>query len=379
MDKGWVFKFGGKVKGGLRTKVGSRGRTPPASIFHWCLSLSLADLLGDCAPDQHETTLPQGCTLDNRTTVTVGACSREKCLCNEDLLQGPGTSVCCCRASQQEELTAAIVCPLPGMVPRIPNATRCRCNTCDDLEVTIVLTVVAAGSKVPIPAARVFRMETNSDMTMLGISNNFGVFRFREVVGVGSVMLQVQASGYLAQTVPSLELVPTSLMVQREVVLLPGLNIEVGLGGAPLVLRLGSMLSVSAPPRSFRTQDGEVYEDMIRFMGNVVEVGDEAAREAIPQTSFVFTDPATGQEQNFGMLVGMILIFVDGSGRPLTNPNGVQVSVSVMADEEEDMDVVLLTHDPEAGVFVKTTELTPVEPLRRKRQNTSPVIFLGTG
>lgn len=272
-------------------------------------------------------------------------------------------------------MTAAVKCPREDMAPRLSNVTRCHCNTCDDLEVTIAITVVTVSSRTPIPAARVFSMEPNRDLTLLGISNNFGTFRYRFLVGVGSMVLQVQAMGYISQTLPAETLLPSSPLVVREVVLMPGMDMEVGLGGAPLVVRLGTMLSVSAPARSFRTVEGDVYEDVIRFIGNVVTVSNDADRDTIPQVPFVFTDPETQEERYFGMVVGWTLMFVGRSGEPLSNREGMLISVSILPSDEGSLD--LLTFDSFLGVWNKTSEMRPAEPLRKKRQNINPVIFEG--
>lgn len=285
--------------------------------------------------------------------------------------------MCCCRGIEQEELSDSIQCD-SATPPRITSVTQCGCVSCDDLEVTVTLVVVAVGTSKPITAARVFRMDSTDGLTLLGITNNFGVFRYRELAGVRTVVFQVQAAGYVTQSMATLHLLPSTPTVRREVVLMPSLSIEVGLGGSPLVLRLGSILSVSASPRSFLDMNGEVYEDMISFNGNVFEVEDEASRSAIPQISFFYTDPQ-GVERLFSMLVGLVLDFVDRFGQRLTNPGGLQVSVSVMNDGSEPMDVFLVSYHPLLDVWTRTSKLFELEPFRRKRQNSNPIIFNGRG
>lgn len=236
------------------------------------------------------------------------------------------------------------------------------------------------GTNNPIVAARIYRMDTNTELTFLGITNNEGHFRYRESANAGSLVLQIQAAGYLTQsTSPALSIVPSIPTVRREIILMPSINIEVGLGGAPLILRLGTMLSISADPRSFIDVNGEVYEDAVFFGGNIFDIGDSSAMDTIPRASFEFRFPDTGVLQRFGMLVGMVLEFTDRSGLPLRNPEGIRVSVSVNTGGDSG-DFYLVTYDPFLGVWNMTSELSATEPFRKKRQNNnSPIIFEGRG
>ena len=245
----------------------------------------------------------------------------------------------------------------------------------------MTLTVVAMGNRNPIIAARVFRMDTNAELTFLGITNNVGVFRYREAANIGPLVLQVQAAGYIMQsTSPALPIDPSIPSVHREVMLMPSMDMEVGLGGAPLILRLGTMLSISADPRSFIDINGDVYEDVVYFSGNVFDIGDSSAMDTIPRASFEFSDPSTGVLQQFGLLVGMFLEFKDRSGQPLQNPEGIRVSVSVSTGGGSDV-FSLVAYDPFLRVWNKTSDLSETQPFRKKRQddgvNRSPVIFEG--
>lgn len=266
------------------------------------------------------------------------------------------------------------------MAPLMSNITSCGCIGCDDLEVTVTLVVVATRTNAPIAAARVFRLDSNSDPTLLGITNNDGMFHYNDVIGAGPVVYRIQAVGFLSQTTPAIAFVPSHRSVRREVALMSGMDLAVGMGGAPLTLQLGTMLSIHARPNSFVDVGGEVYEDMVIFRGGVVEVDDKAARATIPEAPFQYLHPQTGEVLQFNMFLGLVLDFVDHSGQPLHNPSGLRLTVSIAKGGEQELEVMVMTFDPFLGVWNKTSELNEVEPLRRQRQaDLDPVLFEGEG
>ena len=238
--------------------------------------------------------------------------------------------------------------------------------------------MVAVGTEnTPIPAAQVLRMEGDV-LTPMGITNNQGKLVFVESVAERTAVYQVRATGYLSQATPVFNLLPSSPRISWEVMLMSSMNVEVGLGGAALSLRLGSMLSVSIPPLAFRDIHGNMYEDVVTFIGNVFDISNEAARPAIPPAGFEFSDPDTGEDVRFGMLVGMQLEFIDKDGLPLVNQDDLQISVSVMDDGDQDLDLSLLVYDAFLGQWNKSFSLSPLEPFRKKRQ-LLPVLFDGIG
>lgn len=92
---------------------------------------------------------------------------------------------------------------------------------CDDIEVTVTLRV---DFNNPIIAARVFRMDSISDITFLGITNNFGTFRYRDVVGASTLVYRITAAGYLTKSTDAIHLEPSQPSVRQEIVLMPSTN-----------------------------------------------------------------------------------------------------------------------------------------------------------
>ena len=88
-----------------------------------------------------------------------------------------------------------------GMTFSIQNATRCGCTSCDDIEVTVQITVESIRDNVPIPAAQILRMDVGSNGSqLLGITLNNGQFVFQEPLGTRSMTVQIQAPNFLVQT-----------------------------------------------------------------------------------------------------------------------------------------------------------------------------------
>ena len=265
----------------------------------------------------------------------------------------------------------------------VTNATTCGCVSCDSVPVQIVLTVLALRSRDPIPAAQVFQLGSSSsdDITFLGITDNFGRFSTSGLAREQTLSLEVRAMGYASQAVGAFNLLPSAGRITRDVVLMPNMEVVVGMGGEAFNLRLGSMLSISGSPFTFTDMDGEPYEDAITFQGTVVEIDDEEALDTIPSGDFTYVDEATGNTISFGVFIGMMINFVDVNGMPLqADPSAIQVSISVQSDGEGEMpEVFLVTYDPVTGTFSRGKTLSAVEPLRKKRQNVPPVILQESG
>ena len=328
----------------------------------------------ECEPVVTSKALPLGC---QPRTVPVNTCSMGTCTCDRDLLTQQ-TKVCCCRATAEVEVEG-VNCPVP--LP-FKNASTCGCVSCDSVAVDVVLTVLAVRSRDPIPAAQVFQLGNSStdDNIFLGITDNFGRFTTRRFAGERTLSLMVRAMGYSNRTVGAFNLLPSARRIAREVILMPNMDVSVGMGGDAFNLRLGATISISGVPFAFRDMDGDQYEDAITFQGIVVDANDPDAPSVIPGTSFVYFDPDTGRNESFAAVIGLMAGFVDASGMPLQAvPEGLQLSVSLQADGEEMPQLVYLTFDIASGSWSKRGNLVPVEPLKKKRQVVQPFIFQQSG
>lgn len=339
------------------------------------LSVSpVADLFANegCAVSSRQEQLPQGCTHQDSQLVSVGGCSLQECPCDQQLLaQG---SLCCCRATSHAPLED-IVCPQDTVLTGMTNVTACGCTACDDIQVTVSLTVLAMRSNDPVAAAQVFRVTSDNDLVFVGITNNLGYFFIREFATTRSVVLRVQAPGYIPQLTPPFNLRPNVDTLGHTVVLMPSMDIPCGMGDSPLDLQLGDMLTLRAPAGSFTTMDGEPYGDMVMFNGGVVNVLDEYEVATIPSSTFMYLDPVTGEEVNFGALVGTYIQFSDKSGMPLQAAD-LEVGVTIPAPDGGMPEIFFVAFDPKSG-WVKGGDLNASETARKKRQTNPPVFFIG--
>ena len=169
-------------------------------------------------------------------------CSNRECDCDPDQ-EG---SVCCCR-SVREDILDNVVCPEGYPTPQVKISTLCGCTVCDDLNVYIHLTIVNRETDAPIPAALVLRNEGSETLTLLGITNNNGHYKFNEPVATYSLALKIVASGFIPQLVSPMRLFPDKKVIRMKIVMIPHMSVQLGLGGSALTLRLGSMAAVTAP------------------------------------------------------------------------------------------------------------------------------------
>lgn len=281
-----------------------------------CCVPPTADLLNsqECELVTRKEPLPLGCELSGSRVVSMSSCSQQECGCDRELLGQ--TSICCCKATHSTEVSG-IQCSQGTALTGFRNATSCGCGSCDDIEVTITLTVEAMRTNEPIPAAQIFRVNgpaSNNDLTFIGITDNSGRFRHRESVVERSVVFRVQAPGYLAQLTPPFNLQPSQMQLSHGLVLMPSMHIQAGMGDSPFNLRLGNMISLSAPAGAFRDANGDVYRDMVVFTGGVVNVGDDEELATVPFASFYYSDPESGDQSPFSMLTAIVIIFEDPSG-----------------------------------------------------------------
>ncbi len=82
---------------------------------------------------------------------------------------------------------------------------------------------------------------------MLGLTNSMGRFMYTESVGRVTFELKVVAAGYMPYMTLPIRLQPHRHVIELRVTMIPSINMDVGLGGADIAVRLGPMVSVSAP------------------------------------------------------------------------------------------------------------------------------------
>lgn len=180
-----------------------------------------------------------GCTVNNNTSVDRFFCDLSACnLCNPELQ----TSVCCCRTLDEEIVQAE--CDRKNF--SFKNTTRCGCTSCDDIEVTVQVTVVSVKDSTPIPAAQILRTDS---MELLGITLNNGQFVFQEPLRTHNITIMVQAPNFLTRRNVDIEL-RNGLgrqVITATVFLNPLLVLQVGFGGSEVTVQLGpAVVSASA-------------------------------------------------------------------------------------------------------------------------------------
>ena len=330
--------------------------------------------------ESRQQVLPLGCTHDGSQFLSVSSCSQQECSCEAELLAVG--SLCCCRATQQVAVEG-VVCPQDSTLSGLSTVTACGCTACDDIEVTISLSVQVMRSYLPIAAAQIFRVNgavSDNDFTFIGITDNMGRFHHRVLAAERTAVLRVQVPGYVPQFTPPFNLRPDTERVGHTVVMMPSVEIAVGMGDSPVDLQLGDMLSITAPPDSFTDMDGQVYRDLVILEGCVVDILDDAEAATIPSSSFVYFDPSAGdQPLYFAALLAWVFSFQDPSGLPLQISH-LNISVAMAMDTLPE-DLLMLTFDPSAlGGWVKSGVLSAQEESKRKkRQSGAPIIFDGSG
>ena len=319
--------------------------------------------------------LPLGCTRDGSQFLSVSSCSQRECSCEAELLAAG--SLCCCRATQQVAVEG-VVCPQDSTLSGLSTVTACGCTACDDIEVTISLSVQVMRSYLPIAAAQIFRVNgavSDNDFTFIGITDNMGRFHHRVLAAERTAVLRVQVPGYVPQFTPPFNLRPDTERVGHTVVMMPSVEIAVGMGDSPVDMQLDGMLSITAPPYSFTDVDEQVYTDLVILEGGVVDITDEAQTETVPSSSFLCTDPDTGRLIKFGVLGGYYIDFHGANGEPLVPSGDVRVGVIVPGLDSEMPDMFLVTYDHVQDAWLKSGELSLVEGSRGKRQDAS--LFFG--
>ena len=292
----------------------------------------------------------------------MGTCSSEVCTCPDNDLVEEG-EVCCCRQTTTE-LLQGLNCTVLSMNVPMFNVTSCGCASCSDIEITIMLTVVAMTRSEPIPAAQVYR-EEESGRTSIGITNNRGMFVYRVRAGARNITLSVQSPEYMPRSTGILNLNPASRTISQRLVLMPRMNVPMGMGDSALSLRLGSRLAVSASSGTFMEPDGSEYEGLVAFGGTFAEATDNNADEAIPSSNFRYFE--NGTERQFSILSVMNLRFTDDAGRPLGLGKSLVISVSLPSSDAE---YCIFLYNQANDTWTKSVTLTPSGqiPFRKKRQ-----------
>ncbi len=140
------------------------------------------------------------------------------------------------------------MCPVGVVPPILGNTTACGCGVCDDVSVQVHITVVNRDTDEPISAAVVMRNDGGEDSyNILGVTNQNGRYMYTEKVGRVYLELKIIAKGYMSQTTLPMRLQPYRHVIELRVVMIPKMIIDVGLGGSNIVVRLGTLATVSAP------------------------------------------------------------------------------------------------------------------------------------
>lgn len=84
------------------------------------------------------------------------------------------------------------------------NTTRCGCTSCDDIEVTVQVTVVSVKDSTPIQAAHADILRTDS-MELIGITSNNGQFASISKTSK-NITIMVQAPNFLTRRTVDIEL-----------------------------------------------------------------------------------------------------------------------------------------------------------------------------
>ena len=313
--------------------------------------------------------LPMGCTIDGSDSVDRFFCDRSACTsCGIEFRD----NVCCCRMIEEEEIQADCS---GRMTFSIQNATRCGCTSCDDIEVTVQITVESIRDNVPIPAAQILRMDVGSNGSqLLGITLNNGQFVFQEPLGTRSMTIQIQAPNFLARTQTVL-LQPGRRMISITVRLNPLLTLQLGLGGA-VTLRLGQA-AVSVPAGAFHPMNdpNQTYEDLVTFRGVIMNTQDDNGLAGLPATTFEYSN-ANGIMERFSTFLVTLLNFEDVNGEPLMVDN-LTLTVSIPDNDGtlSNNDFFLVVYDETTDTWTRTSNFSTVNiPGVQKRQSNIRVV-----
>jgi hypothetical protein len=241
--------------------------------------------------------------------------------------------------------------------------------------VRISLNVQHRDNQEPVAAAQIYR-KNRDDLELLGLTDNFGRFIHMDVVGIRQIILHVIAPNFIPITLESLTLRPDRPQTTITVNLIPLMNLDVGLGGSPITIRLGTMAAVSAPPSAFTMMDtNETYSDLVTFRGTVMTSSDDNEFVGVPGNSFVGLNEDTNEMEQYGVLLVAYLQFQGVDGESLSSEQ-IRLGVSVQNSDGNLPPLYLIYYDDDRGYWVNLGPLNPIEPLvRKKRQAPNPVFL----
>ena len=255
--------------------------------------------------------------------------------------------------------------------PRVSSALYCGCAVCDDIPVRVTLNVQHRDSQEPVAAAQVYRKNGN-DLQLLGLTTNFGRFIHSDLVRSRQITLHVVAPNFIPITLEPLTLHSDRPQTTITINLIPLMNLEVGLGGSPITIRLGTMAAVSAPPSAFKMmENNETYNDLVTFRGTVMTSSDDNEFIGVPGNSFMGMNEETNEMQQYGVLLVAYLQFQGVYGETLTS-DLLRLGVSVQNIDGNLPPISLLYYDNDKGYWVNLGPLNPIEPFRKKRQSDPP-------
>ena len=255
--------------------------------------------------------------------------------------------------------------------PRVSSALYCGCAVCHDIPVRITLKVQHRDSQEPVSAAQLYRKE-GSDLELLGLTDNIGRFIHLDEVGSRQIVLHVVAPNFIPVTLEALALHPDRPQTTITVNLIPLMNLDVGLGGSPITIRLGTMAAVSAPPSAFTMMDSnETYNDLITFRGTVMTSSDDSEFIGVPGNSFMAMNEETNRMERYGVTLVAFLQFQGVDGEPLTSDR-LRLGVSVQNSDGQLPPLSLLYYDEDKGYWVNLGPLNSMEASRKKRQSDQP-------
>ena len=252
-------------------------------------------------------------------------------------------------------------------VPQVKSATLCGCTSCDDIMARVTLTVQHRDTKEPVAAAQIYRKD-GDQMEMIGLTNNAGFFIHTEPVESQQLTLHIVAPNFIPYTLQPITLRPERPITQITVSLIPLMNLEVGLGGSPITIRLGTMAAISAPPDAFTMMEtNETYQDLVVFRGNVMTSSDDNEFLGVPGNSFMGMNEETNEMETYSVVLVTYLEFQTAEGEMLTSDK-LRLGVSLLNTDGNLPPLSLIYYDPNRGYWVNLGPLDPIEPFRKKRQ-----------
>ena len=332
------------------------------SVMIYCLLSATALNSAGCPLDVVETSLPSHCSWNGSGSIPLSRCSLSTCTCT-DQLAIPTT--CCCRSITQKPVMSVDCGGTERLTPLIFNTTDCGCRACDDIEVVVSLTVVTGSARDPVIAAQVYSVDRVGDRRLLGITGNKGQFSYRVQVEMGSMMLSVQAPGYMRHNTNRIRLLPNVPVVTREIGLIRTTRMTFDNTDTLTSIPLNPFTSISVLPNGFMTPDGEPYTGTVVYEGIFLDTDSSDFITAVPKPSFEYRD-SNGTVRHFGVLYGFMGSFSDVDGEKLNVTSGVRVSLVI--EDTQDVDIFILNFQDNDDMYEPVGNITRIQSSRKKRQ-----------